>query len=93
MGNDNEQEHNNELKVISKIEIDTELRGFDNKSINQLSNALAEEKSRLDELVIKVDANYEGLTKDLNDLKQQVNDLIPEEAPPHINIAGEHELL
>lgn len=108
MSNDNEQENNNKLKVISKIEVKIKPKNYEqfeghlakvnyvhtildklikdlnegfvpqldsvlDKSINQLSNALAEEKSRLDKLVIKVNENYEGLIKDLKDLQSKVS--------------------
>ncbi|WP_225538563.1 hypothetical protein [Wolbachia endosymbiont of Mansonella perstans] len=107
MNNDNQQESENDLKTIGRIEVKHRPLSFEeergnnvqvgyvhkvldklmkdlndrfvpklddvldnnNKSINQLNNALAEGKSRLDELVVKVDANYEGLVEDLKDLR------------------------
>jgi hypothetical protein len=71
VSNYSEQESDNELKLIGKVEVKIKPKGFDNnsKSIDQLSNAIAEEKSRLDELIVKVDANYEGLVKEINDIK------------------------
>ncbi len=61
-----------------------------------ISNALAEEKSRLDELIVKVDENYEGLVKDLKQLQEDLENLrdeIPDigEAPPRIT-GEENEL-
>ncbi|MDR3132235.1 MAG: hypothetical protein LBU02_04045 [Rickettsiales bacterium] len=127
MSDNNEQEHNSELKIIGKIEVKIKPKNYEqfeerlaqvsyvhkildkfikdlndefvpkldgvldnnNKSINQLNNALAEEKSRLDELIVKVDENYEGLVKDLKQLQEDLENLrdeIPDigEAPPRI---------
>ncbi|MEY2393538.1 hypothetical protein [Wolbachia endosymbiont of Tettigetta isshikii] len=46
MSNYSEQESDNELKSIGKVEVKVKPKGFDNnsKSVEQLSNALAEEK-------------------------------------------------
>ena len=57
-----------------------------------ISNALAEEKSRLDELIVKVDENYEGLVKDLKQLQEDLENLrdeIPDIGETLPRITGE----
>ncbi|NUX01644.1 hypothetical protein GO685_04060 [Wolbachia endosymbiont of Madathamugadia hiepei] len=61
-----------------------------------ISNALAEEKSRLDELIVKVDENYEGLVKDLKQLQEDLENLrdeIPDTGETLPRITGEENEL
>ncbi|MDG7053479.1 MAG: hypothetical protein LKM45_06440 [Wolbachia endosymbiont of Alcedoecus sp.] len=75
-------------KVVDKL-----VQDINKEIVSILNTELQTTRAKNQSLKDIIGDSEAGLVKDLKDLKEQVNSLMPEEAPPHINTAGEHELL